>query len=64
MHIHENEILLVKFPICIECNGIKYCGCQRYVWVWTHFDLTNVNIYVKHSSINMFRWHEHIMNNW
>ena len=30
MHIHENEILLVKFPmVCMECNGIKYCGCRR-----------------------------------
>jgi len=27
MHIHENEILLAKFPtVCMECNGIKYCG--------------------------------------
>jgi len=34
MHKHENEILLVKFPtVCMECNGIKYCGCRRWVTV-------------------------------
>jgi len=31
LHIHENEILLVKFPtVSMDCNGIKYCGCWRW----------------------------------
>jgi len=45
MHIHDNEILLVKFPtVCLEFNGIKYCGCRlcnvlhtlllTMVWKW------------------------------
>jgi len=35
MHIHENEMLLVKFPrVCMECNGIKYSGCRRWEWLW------------------------------
>jgi len=33
MHIHDTEILLVKFPmVCMECNGIKYSGCRRWVY--------------------------------
>ena len=32
MHIHENEILLVKFSaVCLVCNGIKHCGFRRWV---------------------------------
>jgi len=30
MHIYENEILLVFPTVCMECNGIKYCGCRRW----------------------------------
>ena len=29
IHIHENDILPVKFPTaCMECNRKKFCGCR------------------------------------